>query len=85
MKQFLDFISEKAEEPLDHAEAKKALMGLISSNFFRFANSNNGDDRPLLMLIAALGVVSASTDLQSLNIARRLATGAVSRSATTKK
>jgi len=84
MKQFKEFVSEDTDQ-LDHKESKKALMALISSNFFRFANNNNGDMRPLLMLIAALGVVSASDDLQSLNVARRLATAALSRSSTITK
>jgi hypothetical protein len=43
------------------------------------ANSEKTDTRSLLMLIAALGILSAGDDLQSLNIARRLATGALSR------
>lgn len=78
MKKFNEFISE-ADDQMDPTETKKALLNLISSNFFRFASSEKTDERSLLMLIAALGILSSGDDIQSLNIARRLATGALSR------
>jgi len=78
MKQFKDFISE-AEDLNDPTETKKSLLALISSNFFRFASTDKTDTRSLLMLIAALGILNAGNDLNSLNLARRLATGALSR------
>jgi hypothetical protein len=79
MKTLTDFIRESEDQVLPPEETKKSLLALISSNFFRFANSEKTDTRSLLMLIAALGILSAGDDLQSLNIARRLATGALSR------
>jgi hypothetical protein len=39
MKTLTDFIRESEDQVLPPEETKKSLLALISSNFFRFANS----------------------------------------------
>lgn len=75
MKKFEDFLVEGQEEP--DLSTKKALVNFIASNLYRFANKPEGDSKGLMLLVAALGVLNTSDDLQAVNTARRLATAAI--------
>lgn len=77
MNSFQRFITE-AEDTDQDLSSKKALVNFIAANLYRFANKPEADNiKSLLLLIAALGVLNASDDLQAVNVARRLATGAL--------
>jgi hypothetical protein len=78
MKTLHNFLYEEEE---DLETAKKTLVLLISSNMARFLNKTDGQDNtPLLMMIAALQLVNIATDIQSLTVARRMATAALTKS-----
>jgi hypothetical protein len=68
----------EAIEDIDTSQdtAKAALVQFISSNFVRLANSPSADTKSLLMLVAALTIISSADDGQSLGAAKRLATAA---------
>jgi hypothetical protein len=77
MKKFDEFITE-AQDDTEDLSTKKALVNFIASNLYRFANKPEGENQKgLLLLIAALGVLNTSDDPQALNTARRLASGAL--------
>jgi hypothetical protein len=82
MKSFKEFINEKEDK-----DTKVSVLGLISSTFYRFVNSNNDTDiKSMLLLIAALNSLSVGDgDPQSVSIAKRLATAALARSNKSKK
>jgi len=89
-KSFQQFIKEAEGDPdIERASSTKAgLINFIVSNFYRFINNPNmRDDKALLMLIAALSTISASDgdSSQALQLAKRLAQGAMSRSTTKMK
>ena len=89
-KSFNQFIKEAdGEQDVEKASSTKAgLINFIVSNFYRFINNPNmRDDKALLMLIAALSTISASDgdSSQALQLAKRLAQGAMSRSTTKMK
>ena len=75
MKRFKDFIIEEDDDT--NLETKNALISFITSNLYRYINSDATDNKPLLMLIAALSVLNTSNSTTALNTARRLATGAM--------
>jgi len=75
MKRFKDFIIEEDDDT--SLETKNALVSFITSNLYRYINSDATDNKPLLMLIAALSVLNTSNSTTALNTARRLATGAM--------
>lgn len=56
---------------------KKTLVNFIASNLVRLANRPDGDEKGLIMLVAALSILNTSDDQASINIARRLATAAL--------
>lgn len=59
---------------------KEALVSFIVSNFYRFINNpNTADERGLMMLVAALGLINTSDSTQAQNAARRLAQAALSK------
>lgn len=67
-------------------DSRTDLVNFIVSNFFRFINNPNMvDDRALLMLIAALSAVSASGDDRAMQLAKRLAQGAMNRAGKLKR
>lgn len=79
MKNFHEFLTEE-DDSTDLESAKNTLVTFISSNMARFlSKSDKQDNTPLLMLIAALTIVNIATDTQSLTVARRLATAALSK------
>jgi hypothetical protein len=60
---------------------KKSLIGFIGSNLARFiSKADKEDNRSILLLIAALQLINTSDDTQSLTVARRLATAALTKS-----
>ena len=75
MKRFKDFIIEEDDDT--NLETKNALISFITSNLYRYINSDATDNKPLLMLIAALSIINTSNNTAALNTARRLATGAM--------
>ncbi len=84
MKRFSEFILEEDEG--DDDNGKRALISVINSNFQRLINQPDaGDNRGLLILIAALGVLNSSDDPQSLATAKRLTTLALSKKAKKKE
>lgn len=81
MKTLNKFLFEDEDDTSDLDSAKKALILLISSNMARFlSKTDKQDNTPLLMFIAALQLVNTATDIQSLTIARRMATAALAKS-----
>lgn len=73
----LQEIQEAIEDNQDTQDVSKAaLVQYISTNFVRLANSRTVDTKSLLMLLAALSIISAADDGQSLGAAKRLATAA---------
>lgn len=79
MKTLNNFLSED-DDNTDLETAKSTLVTFISSNMARFlSKSDKQDNTPLLMLIAALQLVNIASDTQSLSVARRLATAALSK------
>lgn len=66
-------------------DSKKSLVSFISANLFRVGNMDGeGSTKALLMLIAALGILSSADDAQSLSSAKRLVSVAFSSSRKTK-
>lgn len=88
MKKFSTHILEaKVKEAIDDAndgtsdEAKRAVISMITSNFYKFINNPDaGDNKGLLMLIAALTTLNADDTPQTLATAKRLAQMAFIRS-----
>lgn len=78
-------LSEDNEQnPVD--TTRKGVTNFITTNFFRFINNpNENDDKSILLLVAALGVLNNNDDPQSIQIARRLAQAALQRSGKVKK
>lgn len=64
----------------DTTSTKGAVINYIVANFYRFINNpNTTDNKVLLTLIAALGIVNASDDPAAIGAARRLAQNALTR------
>lgn len=79
MKKFNDFIIEEKDDDVT-ADTKKGVVNFITSNFYRFINSpDEGDNKALLMLVAALSVLNTDQP-NSVQVARRLAQMALVRS-----
>lgn len=76
MKRFKSFILEEDDDD-SSLETKNALISFITSNLYRYINSDSDNSKPLLMLIAALSVLNTSNSTTAINTARRLATGAM--------
>ena len=57
--------------------SKKAIVSFIAANLMRFVNKPDGDEKGLIMLVAALSVLNMGEDSATINIARRLATAAL--------
>lgn len=53
--------------------SKDSLINYITSQFYRAANSAPGDDRRLLLLVAALSVLSSSDSGVAVAAARKIA------------
>jgi hypothetical protein len=77
MKTFNTFVSEANEL----ANSKTNTLNFIVSNFYRFINKEDKDNKALLLLIAALTVLNTAKegDTQVISTARRLAQSALSR------
>lgn len=82
MKNFQSFILEaKFKEVADNmpddgdmGDAKKNLVSYITSNFYRFINNpDTTDTKGMLMLIAALTMLSSGDDPNAIQAAKRLA------------
>lgn len=68
----IDDATAKADATSD--EAKRAVIATITSNFYKFINNpDSGDNKGLLMLIAALTTLNADDTPQTLAAAKRLA------------
>ena len=78
MKKFSEF----NEEVSDEDNTKKSVLNLIATSLNRQASSSSDkDNRSILMLIAALGMLNAKDDTGlSLSTARRLASGSGTKS-----
>lgn len=63
-----------------NSNTKAGLQNLIANAFFRFANAKDPDTKGMLMLIGALTILNSGDDTHTLNVARRMATAAMSRS-----
>ena len=62
------------------ATDRSGIVNTIIANFYRTINTGNGDNKQLLLLIAALSVLNTSTNsAQAISAARRLAQLAMSR------
>ena len=72
MKEETNYLIEKVmeDDSLPVAD-KKSLVNFIMSTAQRSANEDN--DRPLLLLIAALSMLNVADDAQVVSFARRLA------------
>lgn len=80
MKSLNDFINEEDQEQ-DSVDPRRQLIQMITSNFYRFINNpDHKDDRGLLFLIAAIGLLGIGNDSQTVNASKRLAQLALSRS-----
>ena len=82
MKNFQSFILEaKFKDAVDAvgdngdmSDAKKGLVSFITSNFYRFINNpDTTDTKGMLMLIAALTMLSSGDDPNAIQAAKRLA------------
>lgn len=78
---------QREDDDVSAASTKNTMLSLITSYLQRFANVvDTKDDRPLLLLIAALNVLNTSDDnLQAVSTAKRLAQMAFMKSGRTKK
>lgn len=83
MKDFRTFTEENADAEPNNT--RKGVTNFITTNLFRFINAPGEDDKSLLLLIAALAVLSNNEDPQSVQVARRMAQAALQRSGKTKK
>lgn len=82
MKKFASFDTDKDDSVED---TKKGVVNFITSNFYRFINSDGeGDTKALLMLVAALSVLN-SDQPNSVQVARRMAQTALVRAGKSKK
>jgi len=82
MKKFASFDTDKDDSVED---TKKGVVNFITSNFYRFINSDGeGDTKALLMLVAALSVLN-SDQPNSVKVARRMAQTALVRAGKSKK
>ena len=73
----LQEIQEAIEDNQDTQDGSKAaLVQFISTNFVRLSNNPTVDTKSLLMLLAALSIISAADDGSTLGAAKRLATAA---------
>lgn len=58
-------------KPIDE---RSAIINTIVANFYRVINTGNGDNKRLLLLIAALSILNSNLDSgQATSAARRLA------------
>lgn len=65
----LDLIMEEAEK--EDNSNKSSIINYITSNFYKAINAD--DNRKVLLLIAAISMLSTSNDQVSINAARKLA------------
>lgn len=71
MKKFAEFKEEKKENNLD--ATKDSLLAMIANSLNRYKSSDKGDVRGILMLIAALQMISAGGNSNlAISTARRL-------------
>lgn len=81
MKKFTQYLKEAPDDDTV-ADTRKAVLAMITSNLYRFINSKDDkDNKAMLMLVAALGVLSnASEDnMLAISTAKRLAQTALAR------
>jgi hypothetical protein len=65
------------------SEARSSLANYITSNFYRLASK--GSDRSLLLLLAAINVLSLGDDSRNISNARRLVLMATAQKDSSKK
>lgn len=84
MKSLNDFLNEEDDDK--SLDSKKGLIQIITSNFYRLAQQQDSkQDRGMLLLVAALGMLNVGDDVQIINAAKRLAQLAVAQSNKSKK
>lgn len=59
-------------EEVEDKESKASLINYITSNFYKTVNEKDGDQRKLLLLIAAISMLNVN-DESALTAARKLA------------
>jgi GH24 family phage-related lysozyme (muramidase) len=80
MKDRKTFVDEARDDDTS-LDTRRGIINFITSNFYRFINQPDaGDNKSLLMLIAALSVLNTSNEDQATQAARRLAQMALVRS-----
>lgn len=76
---FSNFVAEDKDTG-NEMDTRKGVINFITSNFYRFINSDdNGDLKSIVMLTAALSILS-SDQPNAIQVARRLAQSALQRS-----
>ena len=84
MKSLNDFLTEEDDEK--NVDSKKSLIQYITANFYRLAQQpDTKNDRGMLLLLAAISMLSVDDDAQSINLAKRLAQLALTQSNKSKK
>lgn len=63
---------EKLLEEVEDKDSKSSLINYITSNFYKTVNDKDGDQRKLLLLIAAISMLNVNDD-SALTAARKLA------------
>lgn len=63
---------EKLLEEVEDKDSKSSLINYITSNFYKTVNDKDGDQRKLLLLIAAISMLNVN-DESALTAARKLA------------
>lgn len=84
MKTLNDFLKEEDDDKT--VDSRKSLIQFITANFYRLAQQQDlKNDRGMLLLIAAISMLSVDDDTQIVNTAKRLAQLALTQSGKSKK
>lgn len=72
MNRFLKLHEEK--QNLEESNDPSGLYDLILMNFYKMTNGNisSGDEKRIMLLTAAMGILNSSRDSRAMNAARRL-------------
>jgi hypothetical protein len=72
MNRFLKYYEESM--PLEESNDPSGLYDLIMMNFYKMTNGNisSSDEKRIMLLTAAMGILNSSRDSRAMNAARRL-------------
>ena len=73
MKTFSHFIVEKSIDDDSNLGSRKSLINYIAASLNRQANSNNSNDKNMMLMIAAITLLGLGDDATALTAARRMA------------